>query len=217
MPVSIMSEDTTGRFTGRPVYKKPRIDEFCERTVADFLRNRHGAVRYPISDDDLVTMVERETEDLDLYADLDVHGEGVEGVTIFAPGRKPIVKISARLTGNPYRVNRFRSTLAHEYGHILLHEFLWEDGPPKPVRAARADAFDWMEWQADYAMGALLMPRSALADAIAGLGGDPIPPRAGSARGRATISAVGRGFGVSRMAARVRLEQLGHLARERSS
>lgn len=217
-PAGTMGADATGRFAGRPVYRRPVIDEFCETVVAGFLRERHGAVRYPISTDDLVVMVERDTEYLDLFADLDVHGREVDGVTLFPPGRGPVVKISARLTHDPRRVNRFRSTLAHEYGHILLHGPLAEDGPPKPVPENRVSAFDWMEWQANYAMGALLMPRSALADAVAKLGGDPdTPPRAGSPRGRTTIEAVSRGFGVSRAAARVRLEQHGHLARERNA
>ena len=129
-----------------------------------------------------------------------------------------IVKISGRLTRDPRRVNRFRSTLAHEYGHILLHGPLAEDGPPKPVPESRASAFDWMEWKANYAMGALLMPRSALAGTVARLGGDPdTPPRAGSPQGRTMIEAVSQGFEVSRAAARVRLEQRGHLARERNA
>ena len=217
VPVGTMNEDATGRFAGRPVYRRPVIDEACENIVAGFLRERHGAVSYPVSTDDLVVLVERETEFLDLFADLDVHGGEVEGVTVFEPGRKPVVRISARLTLDPCRVNRFRSTLAHEYGHILLHGFLAEDGPPRPVPEDRAGAFDWMEWQANYAIGALLMPRTALADAVARLDGDPVPPRAGSSRGRTMISAVSQGFEVSRAAARVRLEQHGHLAGERTS
>ena len=65
----------------------------------------------------------------------------------------------------------------HEYGHVILHGFLFaiEDdlkklfnGKPKDTRnTCRRDTMeggsrDWMEWQAGFACGALLMPQTAL-------------------------------------------------------
>ena len=212
-----MVEDDTGRFPGRPVFSRREIDETCERIVAELLKERHGAVRYPVSTDDLTVLIERDTEDLDLFADLSTRDEAVEGVTIFRPGRKPIVKISVKLMQDPNRINRLRSTLAHEYAHVLLHAFLWEDNSPKP---AMLRGIDWMEWQADYAAGALLMPRSALTDKVQEHRGhrtSPVLPQAEKSFGKSMITAVGRGFGVSRAAASSlgsRLERQGHLARD---
>lgn len=216
LPIRMVPDDT-GRFPGRPYYTGPHMDEACERIVNEIMIERHGAVRYPVSTDDLVVLVERHTEDLDLFADLSNHGAAVEGVTTFSPGARPRVKISGELAKDPYRINRFRSTLAHEYGHVLLHAFLFEDGPPKEAQA-RPRGVDWMEWHADYAAGALLMPRSALAETVREHRRDrtfPAPPHSDSDAGRSTITAVSRGFAVSRAAARVRLERQGHLARER--
>ena len=218
VPVRMVPDDT-GQFPGRPVYSERDMDEACERIVADLLEERHGVIRYPIATDDLTVLMERDTEDLDLFADLDAHGGDIHGVTMFRAGRRPSVKISGKLTNDPYRINRFRSTLAHEYGHILLHAFLYEDGPPKAPSKSASQGGDWMEWQADYAAGALLMPRSALADTVREHRGNPTspaPPKAESSPGRRMITAVSRGFAVSRAAARVRLEQQEHLARDRN-
>ena len=191
------------------------MDATCERIVTDLLRDRHGAVRYPISTDDLTVLLERDTEDLDLFADLTNHGEDVEGLTIFRPGRKPVVRISRKLTNDPYRNNRLRSTLAHEYAHVLLHGFLWEDGRAKPGLQTAAESVDWMEWQANYAAGALLIPLSVLARTVARHCGErsgAVPLPAAGPLVNSMITAVSRGYGVSRAAARVRLEQMGHLA-----
>jgi hypothetical protein len=106
----------------------------------------------------------RFTESLDQFADLSAFGPKVEGLTLFQPSRKPKVKISARLAEDEYRQNRLRTTLAHEYGHVRFHAYLWEIEPPsvdllkrKPTanmqicyRDTMLDAVqtDWMEWQA---------------------------------------------------------------------
>jgi Zn-dependent peptidase ImmA (M78 family) len=73
---------------------------------------------------------------------------------------------------------------------------------------------DWMEWQAGYACGAILMPAThirQLADDYrrkAELHG-PVPPQ--SQHGRTMIESVMTRFQVSRDAARVRLSALGVL------
>src|SRR5262249_7539591 len=78
---------------------------------------------------------------------------------------------------------------------------------------------DWMEWQAGYACGAILMPASQLRSVIdsyrknAGLYG---PVLATTSEGQAMISLVEDNFGVSRDAARVRLSVLGFLGSQRT-
>jgi len=170
--------DTTGRFQQRPHYKPEEIDHECERVINGFLKNRYGEIKYPISTEDLKTLIEQDTSDLDVYADLSCYGSDVEGVTEFRRGKKPNVKISATLTEDERRENRLRTTLTHEYGHVHFHSYLWEVEPPsvdllkqQPNRDKQickretiidASQSDWMEWQAGYACGAILMPRSAV-------------------------------------------------------
>ncbi len=109
-------------------------------------------------------LIERDAEDLDVYADLSIYGPDVEGVTEFKPGRKPAVKIASVLTEDERRENRLRTTLTHEWGHVHFHAYLWEvDPPPADLlrqqpnrdkvickRDSMLDAAqtDWMEWQA---------------------------------------------------------------------
>src|SRR5690606_3646096 len=106
------------------------------------------------------------------------YGPDVEGVTEFRPGKKPNVKISEALSNDQRRENRLRTTLTHEYGHVRFHAYLWEMNPPRadllrqnPNAAKQickrdnilgAAETDWMEWQAGYVCGALLMPLSPL-------------------------------------------------------
>ncbi len=89
--------DRTGRFAQRPHYEPVEINLECERTIADFLRRRRGAVSFPISSDDLIVLLEEEASDVDIYADLSADGSDVEGVTYFRPEGKPEVRISRRL------------------------------------------------------------------------------------------------------------------------
>jgi hypothetical protein len=221
--------DRTGRFAERPHYEPLEIDTMFERVVVEFLRGRHGKVTFPISTDDLTVLIENDAHDLDSSADLSSYGTGVEGVTEFTRGRKPQVRIAEHLSANRLE-NRYRTTLTHEYGHVRLHGYLFQmaatgnlfgaaPGTAEVIACKRetmitAARSDWMEWQAGYACGALLVPasfaRACVADyrTRAGLFG---PVAAASEHGQALIDAVVGGFQVSRDAARVRLSVLGIL------
>ena len=118
--------DQTGRFRLRPYYDREELDFECERIASRFLERRYGVCCFPISTDDLTVMIEEDTSNLDLFADLSGLGEDVEGLTDFFPDRKPAVKISADLTLDGWKEHRLRTTLAHEYGHVKFHTFLWE-------------------------------------------------------------------------------------------
>jgi hypothetical protein len=99
-------------------------------------------------------------------------------VTDFFRGKKPRVRIAAHLWEGSSRENRLRTTLAHEFGHVHFHNYLYqvEAGPElftevsrgAPLRCMRQAVHgtprDWMEWQAGYVSGALLMPISQLRD-----------------------------------------------------
>src|SRR6266446_3462826 len=113
--------DRTGRFARRPYYPIDELDTLCEREISDLQKRRHGEVRTPVSTDDLTAFIEERTRDLDLYADLSDEGADIEGKTVFEPGELPTVLISKRLSEDPAREHRYRTTLAHEAGHVLLH------------------------------------------------------------------------------------------------
>ena len=227
-----MVRDTTGRFGQRPHYEPAELDRECESLIASFLKKKHGRVEYPVSTDDLSSLVEQEAQDLDLYADLSEYGESVEGVTIFRPGAHPMVKISRNLSEADARRNRLRTTITHEYGHVHFHGYLFDEklkssqlftssAIAKPTktdvqvckRETMLDAShsDWMEWQAGHVCGAILMPAGVLTRFVketTATAGDTTLP----ALEALLVSAVTVHFQVSAEAARVRLRRLGFLA-----
>jgi hypothetical protein len=77
-------------------------------------------------------MIEQATSDFDMYADLSHEGEDVEGITDFFPNKKPAVRIAMELSLEGSRRHRLRTTLAHEYGHVKFHSFLWDINQPRP-------------------------------------------------------------------------------------
>jgi hypothetical protein len=264
--------DSTGRFDWRPYYDQDELDNECEQLVSNFLRAKNGTCRFPISTDDLSIMLEQETSDLDLYADLSREGDDVEGMTDFFPHKKAAVKIAQELSLDGARYTRLRTTLAHEYGHVRFHSFLWDfnrakrpvlkitrklalmrrrynqlrpafapgpgnsclpqfstdKGVPtlfssdksgscfrcKGSRILDAPVSDWMEWQAGYICGAVLMPHSLVWDLVR----KSLPEQDGhhwcsydTEKARELITRAAEKFDVSAEAARVRLLKLGFL------
>jgi hypothetical protein len=222
--------DRTGRFAQRPYCLAKELDADCELAVTSFLRTRHGSVLFPISTDDLTVMIEDVTEDLDSFADLTALGIEVEGVTDFYKDREPRVRIDRRLAADARRANRLRTTLTHELGHVRFHGFLWDfsepqrlfddDDPPQRVTSCRRDTMvsaptaDWMEWQASYASGALLIPVTYAAEVVAEFqrrAGRTGRVQLGTTSAAELVLEVQQRFQVSDEAARVRLTKLGHL------
>lgn len=169
--------DPTGRFNERPHYLASELDNECELLVHRFMNKTHGRLTYPIETDDLEKLIESRAHDLDMYADLGEDGKDVEGVTRFARNRKPSVAISQDLSEAENRRNRLRTTMTHEFGHVHFHDSLFqmklaagdlfavqrdEKIVCKRDRIVDAPQVDWMEWQACYASGAILMPKSAV-------------------------------------------------------
>jgi hypothetical protein len=218
--------DPLGRPIKRLYFKTEELDERCERIIRDFMHRRSGGFRLPIPTDEIVRMIEAEADDLDMYANLP---EGQDGLTEFFVDRKPRVQISRRLSDPRYE-NRLRTTLGHEYGHVWFHAPLWrESGRDSDRRpAARswrcerdtivtASENDWMEWQAAYISGALLMPRTnviVLTNQVAKSYGGAAPVVLDATAGRDLIQQVRKRFQVSEQAAQVRLSRLGLLSEE---
>ena len=226
-----MIRDDTGRFAQRPFYNEKELDAECERLVCTLLEKRYGKVSYPIETDDLTVLIEQNGADLDPYADLSVHGADVEGMTEFFPNRGPKVSISEKLSNDGRRENRFRTTMTHEFGHVKFHGFLWaakfdngrlfSDDPHANIALSKRDNIlnasktDWMEWQAGYISGAILMPASPLRRAVS----DYCSARDlhasihhQSEHAAALVELLVQQFAVSADAARVRLLKLGFLS-----
>ena len=223
-----MFETVPDAFHNAPHFEPGELDRECENIIHSFLEEHHGEAKFPVSTDDLTRLIERDSDDLDLYADLTTFGPDVEGVTQFRPGQRPLVKISALLANDERRENRLRTTLTHEYGHVHFHTYLWE------VESSQGDLVvqnsntngqickrdtildaaqpDWMEWQAGYVCGALLMPISYVHRLVGAyrktheLSGAISHT---SQHGRALIAEMQVAFQVSTDAARVRLFKLG--------
>lgn len=221
--------DPTGRFHERPHYEAKEIDNECEGIVVRFLTRLHGRVSYPIATDDLEKLIESKAHDLDMYADLLADGADVEGVTRFGRSRKPSVEISQVLSETEKRKNRLRTTLTHEFGHVHFHDALFQMKLSsddlfakrnddrivcKRDRMVEAPVVDWMEWQACYASGAFLMPKSAVSQLVEEfrrehkLAGEIAAGHELSAK---LLERVKERFDVSGDASRVRLIKLGFL------
>jgi len=224
--------DGTGRFAQRPHFETDELDAECEQLVTESLKKRHGGVRFPISNDDLQTLVEQHAADLDLFADLSDRGNDVEGVTVFTRDGPPQVLIAKHLSEQPWSHHRLRTTLTHELGHAHFHNLLYQvteqpalfsfDVSTLPQPECHRDhmhmlsTVDWMEWQAGYVCGAILIPRShalELVRRVRDSNGWGFTPDEGSAPGQALITAVADGFDTSREASKVRLIQLGYVIR----
>lgn len=219
-----MISDPTGRFPKRPFLKPEDLDRECESVITRLLRKRHNSVNFPISTDDLHVLIEQEDANLDTCADLSNYGPDVEGVSIFYPDRGPDVKISDQLAMDRRRENRLRTTLAHEFRHVHFHRHLWqekfatgnlfskktEDNTAicKRDQILNASQSDWMEWQAGYVSGAILMPATGLralakkyCDSMGASGGVAV----GSAYASNLIETVRSDYQVSEDAAKIRL------------
>lgn len=174
---------------------------------------------------------------LDQYADLDA---SVLGVTEFFEGRPPRISLNKNLTGSaldevealPGVLGRWRATLAHEAGHVLLHRSLFEfavgnmnlfDRSPSDDRGRQLQRClekdvghgggggDWREVQANQAMAALLMPKSLFQKVARQHVEEVFPgrdkiPAGGEERVAARLAPI---LEVSKQAARIRLSTLG--------
>lgn len=149
----------------------------------------------------------------------------VLGYTAFtAP---PRVSINRALTDAAQRpgagratVGRWRATIAHEAAHILLHSRLFlpaADAVDETQRCLRTEvgvrqASDWREVQANIGMGALLLPRPGVMDAVRNMlvAERVIPPvPAASPMGYRLVGELTGRFAVSREVARIRLIGMG--------
>ena len=222
-----MVPDKTGRFAERPHYAPEDLDRECERIVSSFLHKKRGGLAFPILTEDLYILIEQADATIDAYADLSVFGGDVEGMTEFFANQGPKVSISEKLANDQRRVNRLRTTLTHEFGHVHFHRHLWSEkflsgrlferkslenkAICKRDTVLNASQYDWMEWQAGYVSGSVLMPVSHVRRLVSeycqprGLHGSIYQ---GSEPGLALVAEFVDRFAVSEEASRIRLLKL---------
>ncbi len=217
-----MIRDSTGRFPKRPHWEIGELEQMCEKTITAFLRQHFGFERIPVPTEAVTMLIERDAADLDLAANLSDDIHEIFGFTQFERGRKPQVTIARELWEQRHRSNRLRTTLTHEYGHVMLHTWLYDKygaagGPHRCYWQSLLPTervVDWFEWQAGYASGALLMPESFARRAVEAYfqNRSERPPIArGTAEASALCRRISLAFDVSVDAATVRLKQLRYL------
>lgn len=175
-----------GPFTERPYYTNEEIDQICsdELRAVDLFPSSPEPIR-------IDRFIEKRFKVSPQYDDLPA---GVLGFTSFGPAGVQSIVISRALSEEGTRVSerRLNTTLAHEGGHGLLHAHLFGYGPPKqslfaeddfksdPMRIlCREEAVftsqshghknytgRWWEFQANRAIGGLLLPKLLMAQCL---------------------------------------------------
>ena len=216
-----------GPFRERPFFEDEEIETICSDALR--LVNLYPTNPEAIRIDRFIEKHFRVTPKYELLED------GILGLTIFGPdGVKDVIVASQIDEENSVTSDRVvRSTMAHEAGHGLFHTHLFAlGGPAKPLFGDHSDPSkpkvlcrdsktagvtntgyngDWWEFQANKAIGALLMPRNlvemALADLMISSGLLGLKQFDYARQGEA-ISLLSETFNVNAPVARIRLQQL---------
>lgn len=208
----------------RPHYKLAEIDHICGDALkaAGLMPDTPKVVR-------IDRFVEKHFRVSPRYEPLP---QGVLGYTSFGPSGVTEIVITTALDeeGGSVSERRIRTTLAHEAGHGLLHTHLFargekppklfEDGNDRPeilcrdVHGTRHESrYDgrWWEFQANRAIGGLLMPAGIVIKATApfceehGRLGLPTLKEAERERAAREVAEI---FDVNPIVARIRLDDL---------
>jgi hypothetical protein len=213
-----------GPFQDRPHYKPAEIERICSDALngAGLMPSCPEAVR-------IDRFIEKHFRVVPQYERLP---QGVLGYTAFGKNGVTRIVVSTSLDEEGGRVaeRRIRTTLAHEGGHGLLHMHLFALGE-KPgslfgnehdrpeilcrdvhgtTHEARYDG-RWWEFQANRAIGGLLMPRALVVEAAApfcesqGLLGQPV--LVAEERDKA-VRELAEIFDVNPVVARIRLDDI---------
>ena len=219
-----MRESTTpGKPFGRRLYfAEGEIDRICSDALEPV-----GCLPSTPAPIEIDLFIEKHFGCALAYEDLE---PAVLGFAVFGSGGTVELVGAARSLFNdgPVGERRVRATLAHEAGHGLLHAKLFSEAPePHPLLDGSFDyerrrimcrkedlttgpGYDgkWWEWQANQAIGGLLLPRRLveacvvpLTDASASLG-PPALPTAERDRAARQVAAT---FDVNLAVARIRI------------
>jgi hypothetical protein len=218
----------SGPFAKQPFYKLDEIESICVEALT-------SVELFPVSPSPvrIDRFIEKRFKVQPTYDALPL---GILGFTRFGTNGVEEIIVSQALDeeGTTAAERRLRTTLAHEGGHGLLHAHLFALGDcpdslfagelatDAPKIMCRDDAqtggdsgkkppYRWWEFQANQAMGALLLPRSLVEKALEGslemrgLLGIPVLP---SGSRESSIRMIADTFDVNPIVARIRLEAL---------
>lgn len=215
----------TGPFNERPHFKLREIEAICSDALTEV--DLYPSTPQPVRVD---RFIEKKFKVKVEYEDLP---EGVLGFTKFGSRGVEAVVIAVALDRPDDRVaeRRLRATFAHEGGHGLLHAHLFQLGEKPPClfegndrtprilcrdvpdapQVVRSYDGRWWEFQANKAIGGLLMPRPLVQAALeqfcveSGLLGQRVLPPEKRARAARELSDI---FDVNPVVARLRLEDV---------
>ena len=227
-----------GPFTEKPFFRQQDFEQICEDELRrnDLLPLEPAPVR-------IDRFVEKRFKIQPSYEDLPA---GLLGFTSFSPNGVEEIVVSKALDdeGTQVAERRLRTTLAHESGHGLLHAHLFAVGTPpaslfadgldEPASAKilcrsgeisgsetsrnRKTPYRWWEYQANQAMGVLLLPRTlvqaALASALTPRGLLEAPVLPANCR-ESAIRLLADTFDVNPVVARLRLDVVFPVAAEK--
>ena len=226
----------TGPFSEQPYYELSEIEAICtdELQKLGLYPTSPSAVR-------IDRFIEKRFKVEPSYEDLP---DGLLGFTKFGDKGVEQIVVAKKLDaeGTKSAERRLRTTLAHEGGHGLLHAHLFvlgarpgslfgdglsADGPKILCRDDGSDATDttkrkapyrWWEFQANQAMGALLLPKPPVLEALTGFllpGGALGIPSLPDSRRSSAVQFLAETFDVNPVVARIRLEALFPIAASR--
>ncbi len=215
----------SGPFFERPHFKQSEIETLCVKELRDV--DLYPSKPEPIR---IERFIEKRFEISPTYEKLP---DGVLGFTEFGRnGVKEIVILAAleAAEGTPNE-RRLRTTLAHEAGHGLMHAYLFalgekpaslfneSDTAPKILcRDVPGETHEnhrysgrWWEFQANKAIGGLLMPRRLVCQAledftiqVGSLGQVTVP----QAKFETAVRELSKTFNVNPVVARMRIAEL---------
>ena len=219
----------TGPFTEQPFFEPAEIETTCTDELQKL--NLYPSDPSPVRID---RFIEKRFGIQPTYENLP---NGLLGFTKFGKNGVEAIVVAKALDdeGTKPAERRLRTTLAHEGGHGLLHAYLFalgtrpdslfgdglakdapkilcRDGGVSGVQSISAKpAYRWWEFQANQAMGSLLLPRALVEKALAsiltpqGLLGIPVLP---ASQRDPAIRLLADTFDVNPVVARIRLEGL---------
>lgn len=219
----------TGPFTEQPFYEAAELEAICTEELQKL--NLYPPDPAPIRID---RFIEKRFSIQPMYEDLP---NGLLGFTRFGPKGVVEIVVAKALDdeGTIPAERRLRSTLAHEGGHGLLHAHLFvfgarpdslfgdgiaSDAPTILCREGdisgvkltkKKPPYRWWEFQANQAMGALLLPKTLVEKAVTcmlvsqGVFGVPTLP---THRREHAVRLVAETFNVNPIVARIRLDAL---------
>jgi hypothetical protein len=220
----------SGPFTEQPFYEPSEIESICLEELQKV--NLYPATPGPVRID---RFVEKRFGVMPTYEDLPI---GLLGFTRFGSKGVEEIVVAKALDdeGTQPAERRLRTTLAHEGGHGLLHAHLFvlgsrpdslfgdglaadahkilcRDGgiPGEGQDPGEKPPYRWWEFQANLAMGALLLPKPLVAKAlesiltVQGMFKQPSLP---SGRREDAVRLLAGVFNVNPIVARIRLEAI---------